>query len=461
MSGEQQPNQNSLVPSGNRALVARSSTLVKRGLELAIRIPLVCPLCDSPHGWRPDTDGADWSAYSAAKSSKNYNDARKFAKVLVDRHPDCVFAYISLASVCLQLKFTEEALAASRQAINLQPNDYFAALAWGCAGASYAESGQGEDAIAALRRAVTLKPDEWGFWDALGMGYREFGRSAEADAAFQRARELKSGSPATPAPSISISQTTTNAPAKTEPIQKPEKSADDEFQDLKQKAERGDAKAQVELGDYYHFGTGMPEDLQEAVKWYRKAAEQGYVGGQVDLGYCYAGGYGVTKDVVESVKWYRKAAEQGDALAQRSLGDSYHDGEGVTKDDVEAVMWYRKAAEQGDEYAQVHLSFLYFVGKGVAQDFVESAKLLRKAAEQDNTDGQCGLGVRYENGYGVPQDFVEAYKWYDLAATYSEKEAVNHRDQLSLKMTSEQIAEAQRRVAQFIEDHNNETQESS
>jgi len=39
MSDEQQANQDSLVLSGNRALVARSSMLVKRGLELATCIP--------------------------------------------------------------------------------------------------------------------------------------------------------------------------------------------------------------------------------------------------------------------------------------------------------------------------------------------------------------------------------------------------------------------------------------
>ncbi len=57
----------------------------------------------------------------------------------------------------------------------------------------------------------------------------------------------------------------------------------------------------------------------------------------------------------------------------------------------------------------------------------------------------------YANGLGVPQDYVRAHLWYNLAAvgfTASETEnrnkAVRNRDTLATKMTSTQIAEAQR-----------------
>ena len=46
--------------------------------------------------------------------------------------------------------------------------------------------------------------------------------------------------------------------------------------DLREKAEKGDAGAQISLGLMYANGEGVPEDDVEAVKWYRKAAEQGH-----------------------------------------------------------------------------------------------------------------------------------------------------------------------------------------
>ena len=48
-----------------------------------------------------------------------------------------------------------------------------------------------------------------------------------------------------------------------------------ELDKLTEWAERGDAKAQYNLGVMYANGNGVTEDDEEAVKWYRKAAEQG------------------------------------------------------------------------------------------------------------------------------------------------------------------------------------------
>jgi TPR repeat protein len=45
--------------------------------------------------------------------------------------------------------------------------------------------------------------------------------------------------------------------------------------ELRQKAEKGDASAQNQLGEKYKEGDGVLENHVEAEKWYRKSAEQG------------------------------------------------------------------------------------------------------------------------------------------------------------------------------------------
>ena len=50
---------------------------------------------------------------------------------------------------------------------------------------------------------------------------------------------------------------------------------DEQIDTLKAKAEQGDAEAQFNLGFRYDFGAGVPEDKEEALKWYQMAAEQG------------------------------------------------------------------------------------------------------------------------------------------------------------------------------------------
>jgi TPR repeat protein len=58
-------------------------------------------------------------------------------------------------------------------------------------------------------------------------------------------------------------------------------------------AEKGDAKAQFNLGKIYFHGQGVPQDYAEAVRWYRKAADQGYANAQYALGFMYHKGQGV------------------------------------------------------------------------------------------------------------------------------------------------------------------------
>ena len=93
----------------------------------------------------------------------------------------------------------------------------------------------------------------------------------------------------------------------------------EQFASLLKRAQAGDAKAQYNLGAAYAYGKGVAEDLEEAVKWWRKAAEQGDAMAQTNLGSMYANGLGVAKDEAEAVKWYRKAAEQGNAHAKENL----------------------------------------------------------------------------------------------------------------------------------------------
>ena len=184
-------------------------------------------------------------------------------------------------------------------------------------------------------------------------------------------------------------------------------------EEVKAKAESGDADSEFQLGRRYAKGRGVPKDLAEAVKWYRKAAEQGFAKAQRNLGWCYFNGEGIAKDYGEAVKWNRKAAEQNNAVAQNALGFCYAEGKGVAKNQAEAVKWYRKAAEQNYALAQFN------------------------------------LGVSYYNGEGVTKDYVYAYMWLLLASGQGSNEAKRNMNLLENEMTREQIAEGQKLARNF------------
>ena len=108
---------------------------------------------------------------------------------------------------------------------------------------------------------------------------------------------------------------------------------------LRPLANKGDARAQFDLGQLYANGWGVRRDFDIAVGWYSKAAEQGLAIAQYNLGVAYANGDGVPQDDREAGKWYRLAADQGDAAAQLNLGIAYANGWGVPHDLTNAYMW--------------------------------------------------------------------------------------------------------------------------
>ena len=114
-------------------------------------------------------------------------------------------------------------------------------------------------------------------------------------------------------------------------------------QELKKRAEQGDAILQSILGDMYLQGTWP----------------------------------GVEKNYVESFKWHTLAAEQSNPHSQFTLGDIHLHGKGVPKDYVMAYMWYNIAASSG----------------------YEIAKSLRDAVEKDMTPDQIAEGQRLSRAW--------------------------------------------------------------
>ena len=185
-----------------------------------------------------------------------------------------------------------------------------------------------------------------------------------------------------------------------------------DLQTLQTQASQGDVKAQVNLGELYSKGEGVPQDYEKAAQWYEKAAAQGFASAQVNLGVLYDKGRGVPQDYVQARQWYKQAAAQGYARAQNNLGWLYAEGHGVPRNYKTARQWYEQAAAQGQAPAEYN------------------------------------LGGLYDKGYGVPQDYLRAYMWYNLAAAHStgneQKLAADARSKVARRMSPAQVAEAQR-----------------
>jgi TPR repeat protein len=145
---------------------------------------------------------------------------------------------------------------------------------------------------------------------------------------------------------------------------------------------------------------------------------------------------------------------KGNADAQYKLGEMYYDGQVVPRDYKEAVKWHRKSAAQGHSGAQNNLGWMYFNGLGVPKDYKEAVKWYTKSAKQGYSLAQFELSRMYETGQGVLQDYVMAHMYSNIAAVREYKGA-NQYPKLAIekKMTSSQLAEAQKLAREWIRTH--------
>jgi uncharacterized protein len=123
-------------------------------------------------------------------------------------------------------------------------------------------------------------------------------------------------------------------------------------------ANSGHRKAATQAGWHNEFGAGVPRNMAEAARWYRKGAELGDSRGQKNLGSMYEAGRGVPEDWIEAAKWYRKSAAQGDPDGQSALARAYAYGIGVPQSRRDAIHWDKLAAAQGNRESAYYVRWL-------------------------------------------------------------------------------------------------------
>jgi len=155
----------------------------------------------------------------------------------------------------------------------------------------------------------------------------------------------------------------------------------------------------------------------------------------------------------------KAAAEAGDPAAQDVLAQQYMQ----RSDTKQAELWYRKAADQGYAPAQGKLGNMLLMRSSQSYNITAPERVAlghevimwaTLAANQGDKRGQADLAGVYFEGKLVKQDLIEAYKWGDLATQGLSYDVTTItgttiRDNVILKMSSSQIAEAQKRVAAF------------
>ena len=194
------------------------------------------------------------------------------------------------------------------------------------------------------------------------------------------------------------------------------------------KAEEGNADYQYLYGASFEYGWGVEEDVQQAMKWYKKAADQKQKVAYNAIGNFYRMGKSVKADPQEALRWYQLGADAGDAQAMLNVGNCYFYGMGTEKDIAKAVQWWQQSAEGENAYAQSQMGDCYFYGLGVAQNMDQAVEYYTKAADANIANAQYRLGLLYYYGQGVDADRAHAKLLLQKARDGEMKEAQDFLD---------------------------------
>jgi TPR repeat protein len=183
------------------------------------------------------------------------------------------------------------------------------------------------------------------------------------------------------------------------------------FDLFKQLAEQGNAKAQVAMGNMYRLGQSVNKDVNEAIKWYKKASLQNNSEAAFWIGIIYQRDLG---NHSEAIKWFQKSVSLGyndakDFLKQAQKIDEY---------------WNRKVIKGYVEYQKGNFAsalslFKEAISLGDVEGNEREYRWYIPEANDTNIDARYMLGQMYENGEGIEKNLDEALLWYTAALNTS------------------------------------------
>lgn len=174
--------------------------------------------------------------------------------------------------------------------------------------------------------------------------------------------------------------------------------------------------AHTALGNYYFLGHGGVVDYKVAFEHYSIAADLGSAISLNNLGWMYENGLHVDQDYVKAASLYEASIEGGDTGALVALGLLYRDGNGVPQNFLEANRLFQDALDRGSSAGKANAGWMLIHGLGVEQNRSEGMALLKESVSRDDHDGTYYMALLLEEGKFVEADLERAKRYYEIAA---------------------------------------------
>ena len=159
-------------------------------------------------------------------------------------------------------------------------------------------------------------------------------------------------------------------------------------------------------------GYGFPKDKRKAANLYRLAAERGNAFAQVSLGQCYYSGTGVRKDIEKATQWLTKAVAADADFSRPTPPPDFFASPGNNNRTESEIAGQLERDPVGDSTAAAH----FILGEIAASDKkTDEAQKHYVAAATAGVDGRSGIypaaiqaALNYAFGQGTTRDMVKA-----------------------------------------------------
>ena len=138
------------------------------------------------------------------------------------------------------------------------------------------------------------------------------------------------------------------------------------------------------LADSFGFESNLGIDKNKAFALYKVAAKLEHDRATFNVGTYHEQGEVGQKNIDEAIKWYRKAADLGYATAYSRLGNIFYDGLGVEADHKLAMSYFEKAQQMGSKAeVLIKMADAYCYGHGVEENIEYCFDLLKLDAPEN------------------------------------------------------------------------------
>jgi len=181
-------------------------------------------------------------------------------------------------------------------------------------------------------------------------------------------------------------------------------------------------------------------DVSQKYFYAKRAAERGNARAQFDLGLMYANGNGVEKNEALALMWFNRASQnnfakalnlQKVAVTNETVQNNFH--KTLTVPRVSAInetsqkfKFAYAAAKRGDARAQFDLGMMYQKGDGVSKNEQLAFNYFHKAARNNSVEAKFQMGLNFAKGRGVRKQAQLAKYWFKLAAKAGHPQAMAH-----------------------------------